>query len=420
MNSRLLMASAAVILAASATSAFAQGQFDRSRNSSVRDRPRPDYEALGIGTGGIRILPQATVNVAYDDNIYASETGEISDVITTVTGEANLFSDWNVHQITALARIRQDLYSDNSDENATTYNLGVSGRLDATRDIALTGGINYDNLIEPRSASGNPTAAVRPIEFQVAGADLGGFVTFNKLRVRGNVSRRDYDYDDGRTIANTIIDQSFRNQKATRGTLRADYAISPDTALFVEGVLDKRDYDRSSTTSLVVRDSNGAEFNVGADFDITDLIRGSVQVGYLEQDYKDPSITDTSSVGGRVAVEYFPTQLATVTFRAERTVRDTGLITTSGYLSSDYSVQIDYELLRNVILTARVNAGNDDYEGLFRKDTRFGTTLSGVWLLNRRWGVGANYNYTKQDSEGLGRGRDFEAHRISASLTLQY
>jgi hypothetical protein len=315
--------------------------------------------------------------------------------------------------------VRHDSYLDNGSENSTSYGLDANGRLDVTRHVTFNGAVRYDSQVEARTASGNPTASVDPIEYALTGVELGSTVVFNQLRLRGTISRRDVDFEDGRTALGAVVDQSYRDEETLRGALRADYAISPDTSLFIEGAVDKRKFDPSGT-SLVVRDSEGKELSAGADFDITALIRGSVQAGYLEHDFDDPSIPDTSGFSGRVAIEYFPSELATITLRASRSVEDTGLIATSGFLSSNYSAQVDYEFRRNIILTGRLSYGDDQYQGLNRDDERLGGGLSAVWLVNRRWGVGASYNYYKQESSGANAGTDFDIHRISASLTLQY
>src|SRR5687767_5820378 len=97
MNARLFSASLAVMMAATATSAYAQDNFSRNRNTSVRERSRPDYEALGIGQGGIRVLPRASATVTHDSNIYATATNPVDDIITSLSADVALVSDWNVH-----------------------------------------------------------------------------------------------------------------------------------------------------------------------------------------------------------------------------------------------------------------------------------------------------------------------------------
>ena len=45
---------------------FAQGgngSYDRGANVSVRQRPRPEYDALGIHTGGFMVYPKMNVGL---------------------------------------------------------------------------------------------------------------------------------------------------------------------------------------------------------------------------------------------------------------------------------------------------------------------------------------------------------------------
>ena len=53
------------------TNVFAGGDFDRGQNVAVLDRPRPDYQAMGIHAGGFMVYPSMAVAAAYDDNVYA-------------------------------------------------------------------------------------------------------------------------------------------------------------------------------------------------------------------------------------------------------------------------------------------------------------------------------------------------------------
>ncbi|MCI0430482.1 MAG: outer membrane beta-barrel protein, partial [Rhodospirillales bacterium] len=46
-------------------------QPEPERAQSVFERPRPDYDPLGIRAGGFLIYPQVELGEAYNDNIFA-------------------------------------------------------------------------------------------------------------------------------------------------------------------------------------------------------------------------------------------------------------------------------------------------------------------------------------------------------------
>src|SRR5262245_66377031 len=52
---------------------------------SVFQRPRPDYDPLGLRFGSWLFYPEMTVAAAYDDNIFATESDRTDDFIFTAT-----------------------------------------------------------------------------------------------------------------------------------------------------------------------------------------------------------------------------------------------------------------------------------------------------------------------------------------------
>ncbi|MCK5908823.1 MAG: outer membrane beta-barrel protein, partial [Caulobacter sp.] len=78
---RLLMCSAAMACIALTAPQAVQAQdlgsnFKRDKNVSVRQRPRPDYEAAGQKAGGFTLYPRVTADVERNDNIYAVAAGK--------------------------------------------------------------------------------------------------------------------------------------------------------------------------------------------------------------------------------------------------------------------------------------------------------------------------------------------------------
>ena len=123
---------------------------------------------------------------------------------------------------------------------------------------------------------------------------------------------------------------------------------------------------------------------------------------------------------GKAAFEWFPTELTTLTLTGSRDVRDATVAGAGGFLSGNFGLQLDQELLRNLILTARLGYGRDDYEGIDREDKRASGYLGANYLLNRNLGFTLAYDYLKQESEGAAPGANFEANRVSLSSSLQF
>ena len=411
-----------LVVAASAQAQQVGEQFRRDHNVSVRDRPRPELEPLRIRAGAFTLAPKATAAVTSDDNIYATKNNETDDLIGTLIGEIAATTNWSRHDVTASVKVQNDSYQDNSNEDATTYNAKVAGRLDVMRDFALVGGANFEHDVEARTASGiASTTLAKPVRYDISGFDLGGARAFNRLRLTGAYAYRDANYEDARDLNGLVVDQDYRDHTTQRASLRGDYAVSPNTALFVKWAGNRRDYDTPALGGYN-RDSDGYELTAGADLDLTGVIRGQVQVGYLSQDFEDINTSDISGFDASGEIEWFPTQITTVTFRAAREVQDTGLITSPAALATTGGVQVDHELLRNLLLTGRYEYSTSDYQRIDRKDDRSAAVFGVNYLANRHFNVQLFYSYLKQSSSGDPStvGVDYTVNRFSVSLVAKY
>ena len=399
------------------------GNFDRTRSTGVLERPRPDYEALGVHAGGFLVYPRLTVDAVYDDNIFSSRLAAVGDTIFRIGPELAIKSNWSRHEVDLIAHAKINQYLDHSRENTTDYGVGGLGRLDVVRGTNLTGGVSYDRNTEPRTDPTAPTAALQPVRYDLSQFNIGGSREINRLRLQAGVNFADYNYDNVASTAGTIINQKFRDRAMWTENARADYAVSPDTALYVTGGVNQRDY-RFTTLPAAPnnRSSTGYEADVGANFDLTNLVRGEVQVGYLQQSYKGPAAPNIGGVAFMAGVDWFPTPLTTVRLSGSRTVEEATVIGASGFIASRINLRVDHELLRNVILNANVGYENDGYHGVTRTDNLVTGGVAGTYLLNRNIGLRLAYDHLSLDSSGTIAARvpSYQDNKVTGSLTLQF
>ena len=90
----------------------------------------------------------------------------------------------------------------------------------------------------------------------------------------------------------------------------------------------------------------------------------------------------------------------------------------SGRFVTAFGLRVDHELLRNLILGARINYANQDYEGISREDDVFGGGLNALYMMNRNFQLRAGYSYRERDSDAPGE--DFSENLLSLGLRLQY
>jgi hypothetical protein len=400
--------------------------FNRGENVSVEDRQRPEYDPKGERAGGFTVFPKVTASLTYDDNIFAATDHEVSDLIASVAPEIDVKSNWSRNALGGYVRADQSVYADHSGEDNTQYGLGASGKYEfgdaRWGEAILDGGADFGRYTLPRTAditANQGDVTTHPIQYDQADLNAELTDTFNRLRLTGRADYQRLHYFDGETSAGAVVSEQINDRDALMLTGKAEYGLSPTTALFVSGAFDSQQYDRRPP--VVPYDSNSRGFNIsaGANFDITRLIRGEIQLGYLDQFYHQP-FSDISGVAVKGQVEWFPTQLTTVTATLARAVGESLIIGAAGFLGATGGLRVDHELLRNLILSADLTATSDDYKGLSRTDDIYAAGLSATWLLTRRVGLRFGYARVDQRSTGAQRGPSFADDRISLSTTLQF
>lgn len=421
---RILTCSAVAACIALTAPQIAQAQdlgsnFKRDKNVSVRQRPRPDYEATGQKAGGFTLYPRVTVDLEHNDNIYAVATGKTDDNIWRVKPELAVRSDWSRHALGFFAGGNIIRYADNGTEDAEEYTVSANGRIDIERGSNITGSVQTQHLVEPRTAPTSPSAAGKPVKYDLNQGSIVLTKEFNRLRLIGRVDDKDFNYDDVPNIGGTgVVDQDFRDRNEIYYGGRAEYAVSPDTAVYLSALGNKKDYD--SNLVATDRTSDGYVVGVGANFDVSELMRGDIQVGYMKQSYDNVLFKNISGFNAAGRIEWFPTQLTTVGLNGSRTIEESTAPGSQGYISNNIGASIDHELMRNVLVSAAYTHGKDNYKGVDRDDKRDNFSATATYLLNRRVGLFLTYNYLKQDSSGAASGASFKDNKLIASVALQF
>lgn len=422
----LLLTVSGVAAVVAALPASAQ-MHDRNRNVSVRERPQPGFDPLGVPIGAFRAYASAPLGVLYTDNVFALPEGQDeADTIFTIRPRGELRSQWSRHALSAAVEADHRTYDEFTSEDRTNVTLSGDGRIDIQRNWNVTGYANRGWLQEPRTDASAPLNTLEPVEYDSLATGLSTSKEFNRLRLSGGAYFSDLDYDDALLVDGvTVILQDDRDNEAIGYTARADYALTPTTAIFGSVGTSTRNYDLQpgdSLTDPVVfsRDSAGMTYSVGANFDITNLVRGEVSVGYLTEDFIDPTFSDIDGLATQARVEWFPTPLATFEFTAQRSVTETGVAGAAGALTTLLAARVDYELQRNIIVTGQLSHRDDEYEGVTRDDNGLAAALDVLYLVNEHVGASVSFQHAQRDSEGAVAGPEFDQESVGLNLVLRY
>ncbi len=390
-------------------------QTEPGEMDTVTSRKRPEYDPLGVRLGGFFLYPQAEITEFYRDNIFYRDGNEESDFVTVLSPKLLLKSNWNNHALNFFAGADVGRHLDNTDENYEDWQAGFDGRVDIDRSFNVTGGFQYAEKHENRSSPTSQTGAAEPVVYSEYGPSVAVSKRFNRLSMRLGGDLTVLDFDDTITNNGAHLEQDTRDRMETEESFRLGYEIVPQYEAFVRGSVNQREYDDAGATN---RDSQGWEGRAGVALDLGGLMFGNVFVGYMSQDFDDPTLKtiDGASFGGDLT--WNPTQLTTAKFLVQRTIEETTLGGAAGSLSTLMRAGVDHELLRNVILSANAEYENSDYEGISREDDIIALGAGGDYLLNRYLRLRLSYTYETRDSTAANA--DYDTNTIFLRLLTQY
>jgi hypothetical protein len=258
----------------------------------------------------------------------------------------------------------------------------------------------------------------RPIRFAETASAIGASYRFARIQLSGEAGILATRFDDGVLPDGSEFDQDFRDANSFRLRSRVEFAQSPALAYFVQATRDDVNY-RDNGLAGSMRNSETLEFLGGVRFELPIAARGEIGLGYVRANYADPGFRDFSGLAVNATMALFPTQLTTVTLSAERSVRDSGISESRGYVVTSAGIQVDHELLRSLILGASVRAERNSFNGIDRRDRRFEVGVSADYRLDRNFTLRARYDRLDLSSGGVDRFKSFARNRFSLSLTAR-
>jgi hypothetical protein len=394
-------------------------EYDRGRNVSVLQRERPDYVALGVPAGGFTVFPKLDASIAYESNIFATKVNKESAAVFRVNPSVDALSNWGRHQLRASAGLKLREVINHSDENETGWYARGFGRLDIHGQSYATATLDAQRSYQDRLESEFPVNAAKPIPYTAVGGTLRGVYQADRLRASVGGDIHTLNYSDVPTVTGGTLDNRGRDNTSYKAEARLEYAISPDTALFVRPGIGKIDYKTTGGVFGPSRNSNDYSVLAGANFDVTALVRGEVGVGYSSRKYESPAFGRISGFAMAGKVEYFPTQLTTVTLDGHRRVTDSIISGSAGYFDTGVGLTVDHELHRNVLVRVKGDYYALDYRGIDRSDRVYAISGGGTYLLSHTVGLNGSVSYLKRTSSGANLGREYDDVIVSLGLVLQ-
>jgi hypothetical protein len=391
-------------------------------NITVQDRPRPDYDPLGIRAGSFLIFPSVSLSGTYNDNVFATKDDTESDFGAILSPQVDVNSNWSRHALNFAAGATGAAWADYQQNNYLDAFASTTGRLDIQRSDIVSGTLKISRLHDSRD---NPDSNEGGTDIDNEGnltryyegvADTQYRHNFNRIYtvIGGGVERLKF-IDNGQSST-----ESRRDRTEYGARTRVGYQISPRLGTFVQGNYNYRDYDTDDEGQD--RTSWGYRASVGTTVDITGLVFGEMSIGYTERDYDSSEFKDSSGVGADGSLTWNVTPLTSIILNASSGILETTVEVdgepASGNLQNTVGIDVTHELLRNVLLNANAGYIRDDFEGVSRTDNIFNAGVGASYLVNRNLSLNATYEFTTRNSDA--GGDEYTGNIVLVGFTVKY
>jgi hypothetical protein len=382
----------------------------------VIDRARPEYDAQGIQTGAFTFYPSLAADLSFDDNIRRTAAATISDLFWTVSPRLDMRSIWSQDSLRFYGQYDHLFYDSHDSESRANWIAGGAGLWSLTADTGLNANAYYLDTHESRASPDISLSALKPTEYALFHADAALTNQSGPLGLAAGVIYDRRLYDPTLLAGGSKIDNADRNSRVTDGYGRASYEFAPGGSAYLQASYNTRDFDLKLDRAGLEHTSSGYRLDSGLDMQLSPLVKGTVFVGYLQQNFKAP-FHDVSGIDFGSQVDWFATQLITVHLATARNLYDTTIPGASSEDERTVRLSADYEFLRNLIIQPNLGYENDIFDGISRDDRIVTAGLNVKYLITQQFSLYANYAHSERDSN-VG-GNDFSDNLVSVGLRLQ-
>ena len=378
---------------------------------SIARRTVKDHDPNGLvvgPAGSFLLFPTFTIDTVHTDNLFATDSGKVSDQFVLLNPTIAVRSDWDNHALNLSAGATYARHRRTPNEDWIDYRLAADGRLDIALGGRATAAASVQREHEPRS-SPDDSRARHPTRFQRFAVDLGGAYRRDAILLKLDLHGRRLDFRDNGGVNE---DDRDRNTLEARG--RAGYELVPGSSAFVEAAYNVRDFDQTIDDNGFKRSSDGYEVLVGTTLDLSGVTFAEAAVGYRDQRIDDPDLPNVTGVSFLGRLVWNPTDLITVTAHLRRLVNETTLVDASADFTSTVGMRIDYSPLEDLLLNLAVEYRNDAFKGIAREDDDISIDLGGRYLFGRNFFAGLSYGFEHRSSNEFGA--DFTENRVRLSI----
>lgn len=371
--------------------------------------PAPWYEAFEFS-------PHASVRYERDDNIYATEDGEIDDYVLLATVAGRMNSDWERHAVKAGAGATIARYRDYDTEDTEDYWASVNGRFDLSRTGNLFGGLSYSRDHEARGSI-ESVSGDEPTLYHKSQANLGVNQTANAWSTTLAGSFINYDYENTPAGATEIFNGDRDRDESSLG-LRISYDYSEQWSYFAQYRTDARNYQTRFDDAGYERDSTGHRAGFGVKATFGKRLEADLMLGFLAQDYEDPRFDPIDTPDYQGSLGWYISKTSHLRLAIAHSLEETTLPGSPGYLYRQFSARWSQRYTESVFGELTASFGQAEYKQSPISDDYYdiGAGLTRSFVKGVLGSV--NLRHLQRDSNQPGD--DFSRNQVGISVSARF
>ena len=314
---------------------------------SVLQRVEQEFAPEPLRGEGAIIQPAGALDLSYDSNVLArAHVG--GDFVASARPEIEMRSELPNHAIGFKAQGEILQYAVHTGENQLNGSAAANGRVDLAPNAYALASATAQRLHEDRGAL-VPAQGIRPTPYTVVSGTGGLVIEPAPMGIRIDAAVNSYSFEN---VTGTLgpINETARDRIAYALMPRITYAVVPQYDAFVRAVLNRREYN--STRLLpdgIARNSTGYAGDLGMGFDLRGLTVGEFYVGYLQQDYDRRGLRPIQAVDFGANLVWSPAAATTVRLNLARSVEESTLPGSPGYLQTAVRFAVEQELAKDIV-----------------------------------------------------------------------
>lgn len=385
---------------------------DRYRSDVAGDRPQPVFDPLGVRLGSFIARADGDFDVGYDSNLFGRATNIVGDAYTRITPSLQLNSDWGRDAVELGAAATITRFASLSSQNTNEYRAHAGGMVEIGDRITLRPNVDITREAVPRGSVGNRFTIGDPLYLRrystnVAARYSGGLFSAEML-VAYRRERFEPIEVDG-----VLLPQRLRDTNGLGGRLSLLYEVTPAISGLVQVVAEKSDNPYPELCCL--RNAHGYAFLGGMRLDPRGLIAGQVAIGYRRRIFEGTGTT-SNGLTYDARLQWYPTELVTVDFKANQQFRNSGITAANSVLVSQQTLSVAYEMYRDLNFNLAVGREAADYRQAQTRTNLKSISIRATYTSRRLLQLSAFARYQKSDTSRPALASQYDGLRAGMSV----